>query len=83
MIGPIFFSALAKPTSALAGIALSVGAFLWPLSAVAQAPTSCAKPVYLTLDTGGMQSADLIAQILQKHQVRATFFSCQRKDISW
>jgi peptidoglycan/xylan/chitin deacetylase (PgdA/CDA1 family) len=79
MIGPIFFSALAKPTSALAGIALSVGAFLWPLSAVAQAPTSCAKPVYLTLDTGGMQSADLIAQILQKHQVRATFFLANEK----
>lgn len=39
----------------------------------------CAKPVYLTLDTGGMQSADLIAEILKKHDVRATFFLANEK----
>lgn len=40
---------------------------------------ACEKPLYLTLDTGGMQSAELIAQILQKHDVRATFFLSNEK----
>lgn len=40
---------------------------------------ACTKPVYLTLDTGGMQSAELIADILNKHQVRATFFLANEK----
>ncbi len=35
---------------------------------------TCPKPVYLTLDTGHMQVAPLMAQILNKHQVKATFF---------
>lgn len=34
----------------------------------------CGKPVYLTLDTGNMRHAELIAQILHRHGVRATFF---------
>ena len=37
-------------------------------------PPSCAKPVYLTLDTGNMRHAELIAGILQRRGVRATFF---------
>ena len=46
------------------------------------APTAaklCAKPVYLTLDTGNMASAALIADILRKHQVQATFFLANEK----
>ena len=35
----------------------------------------CARPVYLTLDTGHMGVADLVAQVLQRQQVRATFFA--------
>jgi peptidoglycan/xylan/chitin deacetylase (PgdA/CDA1 family) len=42
-------------------------------SSVAQA-ASCAKPVYLTFDTGNMRHAELIAQTLAKHQVKASFF---------
>ncbi len=37
-----------------------------------QAPT--AKPIYLTLDTGNMRDAQAIADILKRHQIRATFF---------
>ena len=34
----------------------------------------CDKPVYLTFDTGHMDNAPAIAQVLNKHQVKATFF---------
>ncbi len=34
----------------------------------------CLGQVYLTLDTGNMRHAELIAGILNRHQVRATFF---------
>lgn len=34
----------------------------------------CAKPVYLTLDTGHMGVADLVAEVLRRQQVRVTFF---------
>lgn len=40
----------------------------------AQAAASCDKPVYLTFDTGHMAVAPLIAQVLQRQQVKATFF---------
>lgn len=65
---------------------------LAPTGATANTKTAdCTKPVYLTLDTGGMQSAELIADILKKHDVKATFFLANEKtfrgdyalDASW
>jgi peptidoglycan-N-acetylmuramic acid deacetylase len=52
---------------------------------------TCGKPVYLTLDTGHMEVAPLMAQILNKYQVKATFFVANEKtkdggsslDASW
>lgn len=44
-------------------------------SAVATALNACEKPVYLTLDTGHMEVAPLIADVLRRNQVRATFFA--------
>ena len=41
----------------------------------ATAPNDCEKPVYLTLDTGHMGVADLVADVLRRHQVRVTFFA--------
>jgi peptidoglycan-N-acetylmuramic acid deacetylase len=45
---------------------------------LAQTPTAvearCSKPVYLTFDTGHMAVAPLIADVLNKYKVRATFF---------
>ncbi len=35
----------------------------------------CAKPVYLTFDTGHMEVAPLVAEILKRQQVRVTFFA--------
>ena len=63
-------------------------ALLWPLSALAQtaAPLpsepsthSCTRPVYLTFDTGHMGVAPLIAAVLQRQQVPATFFAAHEK----
>ncbi len=47
-------------------------------SGAVQAQTAvpaCQRPVYLTLDTGHMGVAPLIAEVLQRHQVRVTFFA--------
>lgn len=38
-----------------------------------------AKPVYLTLDTGHMAVAPLIAEVLNKHRVKATFFAANER----
>ena len=40
----------------------------------APATAACAKPVYLSFDTGHMGVAPLVAEVLQREQVRATFF---------
>lgn len=52
---------------------------------------ACGARVYLTLDTGNMAHAEVIAQILRKHDVRATFFLANERtargdhalDASW
>jgi peptidoglycan/xylan/chitin deacetylase (PgdA/CDA1 family) len=55
-----------------AWLALAVG------SGSAWAAT-CAKPVYLTFDTGHMGVAPLIAEVLKRQQVSVTFFAAQEK----
>ena len=40
---------------------------------------SCKKPVYLTLDTGHMAVAPLMAEILMRHSVKATFFGANER----
>lgn len=46
----------------------------------AQPGAACsAGTLYLTLDTGNMRHAEPIAQILAKHQIRATFFLADEK----
>ena len=42
--------------------------------ATAFAAESCERPVYLTFDTGHMGVADLIADVLNRQQVKASFF---------
>ena len=39
----------------------------------------CAKPVYLTFDTGHMGVAPLVADVLKRHGVKATFFAANEK----
>lgn len=48
------------------------------LGASAQA-AGCAKPVYLTFDTGHMGVAPLVADVLKRQQVLATFFLANEK----
>lgn len=59
----------ARSCSLAVAAALCAGALS---SALAQ--PACRGSVYLTLDTGNMRHAEEIAQILRKHEVRATFF---------
>jgi peptidoglycan/xylan/chitin deacetylase (PgdA/CDA1 family) len=56
--------------------------------AVATAPTlahgnkACASgTLYLTFDTGSMSQADLIASVLKKHEIKATFFLASEKTV--
>lgn len=44
------------------------------LSPVALAHAECSRPVYLTIDTGHMGVAPLVAEVLRRQQVKATFF---------
>jgi len=53
-------------------IGLVVLGLLAPFVA-AQAQPQCKKPVYLTFDTGHMEVAPLIAQVLAQHHAKATF----------
>lgn len=56
---------------AAATLAVAVSAQAQPIPA----PASCSKPVYLTLDTGHMEIAPLVAEVLLRQQVRVTFFA--------
>lgn len=43
------------------------------------AESASCKPVYLTLDTGHMEVAPLIADVLKRHQVKVTFFAANER----
>jgi peptidoglycan/xylan/chitin deacetylase (PgdA/CDA1 family) len=47
--------------------------WLAPLAMAAEG-AACARPVYLTIDTGHMGVAPLIAEVMHRHGVKATFF---------
>lgn len=53
-------------------------ACLW----TAQAWGGCDKPVYLTLDTGHMGVAPLVADVLKRQDVRATFFLANERTLT-
>lgn len=53
---------------------LALGSFVGISSA-----KSCDKTVYLTFDTGNMSVASHVAEVLKKHQVKATFFLANEK----
>jgi peptidoglycan/xylan/chitin deacetylase (PgdA/CDA1 family) len=55
------------------GLWLGAGAGLWSPPAPAAQP-ACTRPVYLTFDTGHMGVAPLVAEVLARHGVKATFF---------
>ena len=45
----------------------------------AYAQNDCKKPVYLTFDTGHMAVAPLVADVLKRQQVHATFFAANER----
>lgn len=64
--------------------ALARGALAAALAASLPVPAhaaalACRGTLYLTLDTGNMRHAEAIADILARHQVKATFFVAQEK----
>lgn len=61
-------------------VAAALGAAAMPAAAQPLRPCA-AGTVYLTLDTGNMRDAELIAGILRKHDVRATFFLANEKTV--
>jgi peptidoglycan/xylan/chitin deacetylase (PgdA/CDA1 family) len=50
-----------------------------PAAAQVPPPAVCDKPVYLTLDTGHMEVAQMMADVLNKHNVKVTFFAANEK----
>ena len=51
-------------------------------AAIAQTGSSssqCSATVYLTLDTGNMSQAELVARVLKKHDLKVTFFLANEK----
>jgi len=56
----------------------ALAAILFAYATVAHSGT-CQKPIYLTFDTGNMAVADHVAEVLKKHQVKATFFLANEK----
>jgi peptidoglycan/xylan/chitin deacetylase (PgdA/CDA1 family) len=71
-----------RPAGGLAGWCLAlwlvlgcVTALAQTASATASSSASCKRAVYLTFDTGHMEVAPHIAEVLQRQQVRVTFFA--------
>lgn len=58
---------------------LVLAAALSGMAQGAAAQQACAKPVYLTFDTGHMEVAPLIAEVLKRNAVRVTFFAANEK----
>ena len=64
-----------------AGAAFAVAALACATvpAAGAQEAAACDKPVYLTLDTGHMGIAPLVADVLKRQDVRVTFFAAAER----
>jgi len=64
-----------------AGVAFAVAALACATvpAAGAQEAAACDKPVYLTLDTGHMGVAPLVADVLKRQDVRVTFFAAAER----
>ena len=61
----------------IAACALTTG-----VTAQSAAQSRCDKPVYLTLDTGHMEVAPLVADVLKRNQVRVTFFAANERTVT-
>lgn len=66
-----------KPMSGWQFAMLFVAITACPSGASAQ--NDCKKPLYLTFDTGHMEVAPLVADVLNRQQVRVTFFAANER----
>lgn len=66
-----------KPMSGWQFAMLFVAIIACPSSASAK--NDCKKPLYLTFDTGHMEVAPLVADVLNRQQVRVTFFAANER----
>ena len=62
------------PLRQLIGL-LRAGLLLCYGTGLVHAAAICNKPIYLTLDTGHMEVAPQMAEVLRRHQVKVTFFA--------
>ncbi len=68
--------------SSLAAPLLLAAAASLATAAAAATAAGCTRPVYLSFDTGHMGVAPLVAEVLQRHQVKASFFLANEKTLS-
>lgn len=61
--------------------ALATVAALQALPAGAADPAACKGTIYLTFDTGSQSQAELIADTLKRHHIKATFFLANEKTV--
>jgi peptidoglycan/xylan/chitin deacetylase (PgdA/CDA1 family) len=52
---------------------------VWACFTSATAQNECKKPLYLTFDTGHMEVAPLVAEVLRRQQVHVTFFAANER----
>jgi peptidoglycan/xylan/chitin deacetylase (PgdA/CDA1 family) len=68
--------------AALMAVACNGWGFVFANSGPSATSANCTKPVYLTFDTGHMGVADLVADVLQRHQVPVTFFLARERTLN-
>jgi peptidoglycan/xylan/chitin deacetylase (PgdA/CDA1 family) len=66
---------MSRPRRAAAALLLAA------VSQAASAADACKGTIYLTFDTGSQSQAELIADTLRKHKIRATFFLANEKTV--
>jgi peptidoglycan/xylan/chitin deacetylase (PgdA/CDA1 family) len=71
--------ALRVVVAASVGLLSAFGATVAP--AAGAGGSACTKPVYLTFDTGHMGVAELVADVLKRHDVRVTFFGAAERTL--
>lgn len=73
LIEPAAAPASQAPSVANANANANADSVSAPL-AITEGPAVCAKPLYLTFDTGHMEIAPFVEEVLSRQKVRATFF---------
>jgi peptidoglycan/xylan/chitin deacetylase (PgdA/CDA1 family) len=70
---------LLQKNTVFAILIIALQAINTPARAQIAIKNECSKPLYLTFDTGHMEVAPFIADVLNKHQVKVTFFAANER----